>query len=539
MDRKWLIIILLSMFFSLSAREFNEDPIAQVKDITIYKYDIMRNAPFDTTKMDKYQKRLKNIIEKYAYYDYLERTGKIRDKEIILQKEQEKAVGGGLYDMYIKDPALKNVSEGELRLAYIKSGKKYVAKRILFKDILTAIKVYGLLKDFGVEKFDSLCKAYTVDRSPSGIKGEMGPIIYGRVDDRIFNKIYTMNPGEISYPFKLKTGKYIIVYLEKEENIERSPYEEFKEVMRDKLAKKKERETSKKILKIWQDALHVKINDPGFKKFMGIYLSQRKLINLDQKEKNTIVATSILGDYTIEELMKDMEKAPYPMAAANETMMRKFIGNLLVNKIIQERAKEAGVDMSPKTQHLFAVGIVYVLGKQSENQIGSFVKVSDEEIYDYYKKHKKEFYSPALVKADEINVTQEKLAQMFYNNIISGKYSFDYYFKKHAVKGRGNNNYFEDKDKDIYRKIKNYSRGAITKPIKTDKGYSIFRIQDKAPRRYFTYEHWKGKIYNQLKEEKLNNLKKEIINDFRKKYVKILDPMFVPTFESMWEGNNE
>ena len=131
MGRKWLSILLILVVFSLSGEIFNKYPIAQIKDVTIYRYDIMRNNPFDSLKMDVYQKRLKNFIKKYAYLDYMERTGKIVNKEIILQKELEKAIGGGLYDMYIKNPAQEKISEGELRLAYIKSKKRYYAKRIL------------------------------------------------------------------------------------------------------------------------------------------------------------------------------------------------------------------------------------------------------------------------------------------------------------------------------------------------------------------------------------------------------------------------
>ncbi len=529
MRRLLFVSMLVIVFISLYGNTNN--PVMKIGDLIIYEKDIIGDKPFDSTKIDIYRERMKHFIEKYAVVEYLKKEGKIPQEEELLKREWKKAVGGGLYDDYVKKPIENKHYDGKVRVAYEKSKKIYVVTKITTDDLWTALKVRGLLKCLGASKVDSIKKVYNVDKTPMGTQLKM-ELRYGRVNDNIFNTVYGLNPGDVSWPLKLKNKKYAVYYVWEIKDNNSLSYDEFKEKEENNIKRKEMAKKAKTSLNYFKKGTNVKYNDDNIDYLARLISKGKRYNNITDKEKKMIIAYSVFGPYTIGDFFEDIKSAPFPPGATNKGVLKRVINNMLIDRIIQARGKERGIDVDPETIHKYKIGVIRVLGSKIDDRLKALVKVSDEEIKEHYEKHKKEYYTPAFIKADEIGFKHKEMAEGVYKSIKTGKETFDKFFKIYAVRNRGNDNYFETQDSLIYNAIKNYKVGDITKPVKDGNQYSIFRIKDKIKRKYLTFEHWKGKIYDELKEEKKEKLKREIVSAFEKENVKFFDPVF----EKIYKG---
>ncbi|HEU4965607.1 MAG TPA: peptidylprolyl isomerase [Bacilli bacterium] len=167
------------------------------------------------------------------------------------------------------------------------------------------------------------------------------------------------------------------------------------------------------------------------------------------------------------------------------------------------------------------------------------VKITDDEIKDYYDKNKESMGEPEQVHARHILVKDEKQANDIYNQLQADPSKFEELAKQYSI---DTSNKDQGGDLDYFGKgqmVKEFEdaafaakKGDITKPVHTEFGYHIIQVLDHKEAKVPTLEEKKDEIIETLKEQKMTpyqdlinelHAKTEIqIND--KKYDTILNP---------------
>lgn len=134
-------------------------------------------------------------------------------------------------------------------------------------------------------------------------------------------------------------------------------------------------------------------------------------------------------------------------------------------------------------------------------------EVSDAEIADYYKVHKKEFWRPAQAKVREMLITDGDTAQMVYALVSEGA-RFDslarIYSQAETASRGGYVGYIKkgESDKPYERQAFRLGEGEVSRPINTPDGYWILKVEATQDAYQQTLENSISSIRSQLYREK-------------------------------------
>lgn len=159
----------------------------------------------------------------------------------------------------------------------------------------------------------------------------------------------------------------------------------------------------------------------------------------------------------------------------------------------------------------------------------SSIKVSDEELSQYYNNNKNAFIDPEKVRASHILVSDEEKANEIISEIKEGL-SFEDAAKKYSScpsNAVGGDLGFFERGK----MVPEFEDAAfaleineLSKPVKTQFGYHIIIVKEKIEEKNKSFEEVKDIIYQQLIMQKQNEIYINKSNELRKKYtIKIME----------------
>ena len=144
------------------------------------------------------------------------------------------------------------------------------------------------------------------------------------------------------------------------------------------------------------------------------------------------------------------------------------------------------------------------------------VKVTEEEIKDYYKKHKDDFTIPEMVEIMVIQTKDEKLIKNIYARIKSGE-SFSEVAKGVMFHGAVPQKIALNRLVPPVREaVEKLPPGGISGIIKYKDWFFLVKLIKRYPRRSHSFNKVKESIRKSIAQEKFNELKKDYIEKLRK-----------------------
>lgn len=406
------------------------------------------------------------------------------------------------------------VSKKEKKDYYKKNKGNYIreeqvkAREILVKDLQTAI---DLREKFIKNElfFDSVAKDTTINLSPHK-NGDLGYFRKGTYDKEIEKIAFKLKIGEISKPIKTKEG-YILLKCE-----DKKPKEEkkFKDVEGDIELRIKNEKINKyfenKIKSLMAraspiiDTQAIKENREEIGRFYNITIKRSQLEERISRlppfvrpQFETPEGKARLVDNIIQEYLMLRE------AESTKCYLRNAVFGSL-----QERLK----------------GLL--ISELRKEEVSNKVVIKEDELNKDYKTNLKDFFVPEQVKAREIVVRSQELANKVRIKLLKEKIPFDSLVKEYSVSQTkyfgGDLGYFSKDDKHKPKEVISFAfkanKGEISKPIKlNDTTFVIIKKEDHKKAHYRPFSEVKDKIERKLRKEKEDKLYQEFIADLRKK----------------------
>ena len=236
-----------------------------------------------------------------------------------------------------------------------------------------------------------------------------------------------------------------------------------------------------------------------------------------------------VGNATITQADYDREFKALPEYAqqlfADEQGKEKFLNEIINKEMLYQEALKKGLDKSPDfTKKLEEFKKVTLVTELFEKEIMTSAKVSDQEVKDYYDKHKEEFVPTTQIKASHILVKTEDEANKVLARLQKGEKFGDIAkavsIDPGSAKNGGDLGYFSKGQMvpEFERAAANLNSGEISVPVKSQFGYHIIKVTDKKKGAPIEFEKIKDMISQKLSGEKQKGAFDHYMEGLKKNY---------------------
>ncbi len=208
-----------------------------------------------------------------------------------------------------------------------------------------------------------------------------------------------------------------------------------------------------------------------------------------------------------------------------EAGKEKFLDEIVKKEILYQEALKKGIDKDPnfnrKVEEFKKLTLASAL---LEKEIMSKNKVTEQDVKDYYNKHKNDFTTTSQIRASHILVKTEAEANKVLARLKKGE-KFEEIAKKESLdtasaKNGGDIGFFSRGQlvPEFERAAAGLKVGELSGPVKTQYGYHIIKVTDKKTGPVVEFERVKDVIYQRLSGERQKEAFDNYINELRKNY---------------------
>jgi len=203
----------------------------------------------------------------------------------------------------------------------------------------------------------------------------------------------------------------------------------------------------------------------------------------------------------------------------------RFLNELVKKELLYQEALKKGLDKN--TEYLKKVEDfkkITLIGQLLEKEIESKAKVTDQDVKDYYEKHKEDFAPVSQIRMSLILVKTEEEAKKILERLNKGE-DFAKVAKKSSVdlnsaKNGGDLGYLSrgQMTSELEAVAVRLKTGEVSEPIKTQSGYQIIKVTDKKTGKVVEFERVRNFISQQLSAEKQKEVFDSYIESLKKSY---------------------
>jgi peptidyl-prolyl cis-trans isomerase C len=211
-----------------------------------------------------------------------------------------------------------------------------------------------------------------------------------------------------------------------------------------------------------------------------------------------------------------------------EKNKKKYLDDLIVEKLFYEEAVRRGIDRDKETKEVIddAKKKIIIAGL-IKTEVDNKAVVTKDEMRKFYEAHKDEFKTPAMWRASHILVNDEKEANQILDELAKGA-SFEDLARARstdATASRGGE-----------KACMNLNVGQTSGIVRIQFGYHIIKLTDKREAGIQSFEEAAPAIENELKRRKRSELFNNLVLSLKDKYgVEIKEDIF-ESLEKPGEG---
>lgn len=248
-----------------------------------------------------------------------------------------------------------------------------------------------------------------------------------------------------------------------------------------------------------------------------------------------------IQDY--KEALKQLPPQVQWAVKSDKELQAKFLDNLVTKAILIETAKKSGIEEDEEMKmEIEEFRESLLLNRYLDARLGG-VKVTDEEVKDYYGRHKEEFTTPKQVRARHILVKTRKEAQEMERRLKEGE-DFAELAKKHstdhttAAKG-GELGFFSygDMVKPFSEAAFSLKPGEISPVVETPFGFHIIQVEEVKPAQQKSFQEVKKSIKTKLLREKQQKAFDQLVARLKKEWKVETHPELLQ--KAFSEGSNK
>ncbi len=428
-----------------------------------------------------------------------------------------KYVSSKLQDMFVRDALYKKeikdkvkITDQELLQGYMKYNTKLEVNYIFSPKLDEIEKLYHLLK-IGVS-FDSLL-ATRPEASEQIKPREIG---YGQMDVRIEDSLYALKVGQFTEPAYAEEGWYIFKLVNRTQQVFAGSREDAIKTVKETIEARKEEVLYKKYFDKFFKDRKVEANAHLFRslarKISFIFTEKKKDLRIKDEDPVYLDVNDVLN--IEKEFGPDSIKMNYIEFDNNPKTLKEFIEDLSWEDLSSVKTdtlsimRLLNIETRTNIEHTLLAreglkeGMQYLPSVQSDlnewrenylaqilrNKFLDSAKVSNQELYNYYKQYNHDNFYPEEVNIVEVynDSTQviEKVLKELKKGVDIKKLAFRYTQRNWAKPDSGEYGYFPITiHGEIGRIASSMKVGDIYGPLKIGKGYSIFKLIGKRPAR--------------------------------------------------------
>ncbi len=421
-----------------------------------------------------------------------------------------KYVSSKLEDMFVRDALYKReikdkvkISDQELLQGFMKYNTKLEVNYIFAASLDEINKLYHLLK-VGVP-FDSLL--YTRPEAAEQVKPrEIG---FGQMDAVVEDSLYALKVGQFTEPVYSEEGWYIFKLKNKVRQVMAGSHEDAVKTVKTTIEARKEeklykayfdkffkdkkieanahllRNLARKIAYIFtvkKNAFKIKDGDP-------VYLDVKDVEEIEKQFGPDSIKMSYIeldkNPKSLKEFIQDLSWEDFSSVKTDTLSIMRLLNietrtNIEHELIAREGIKE-GLQYLPSVQNDLSEWRGNYLAQILRSKFLDSAKISNDELYNYYRKYNHDNFYPEEVNIVEIYTDSAQVVERVLKGLKNGadikKLAFRYTQRNWAKQDSGEFGYFPiTLHGEIGKIAASMKVGDVFGPLKIGKGYSIFKL---------------------------------------------------------------
>lgn len=549
---KLLLTLSLFIFIGLNiySQSFDNKPVARVGNLTISDEEFLQRYEMtpgpnrhrkSTVESSKIEFLFSLIAEKLWALEALDRKLDTTEVMKFTTKSFEKMfVRDVLFQKEIKDKI--SITNEEIFDGLIKNNLTLYVKFLFSEDEEEINFLYKLLKE-GVA-FDSiLAESPEKEEQPEPIEVKFGQMAKN-VEDSLFN----LSLGQVTSPILTPDGWYIFKLENKSESLLPSETDkaDIEKKVRDIIEARKLIDRQKQFYVEFFKDKKVDVNPVLFEslaqKISNIFeykknnfeLKENNLINLDVydllkmeeefgQDSLKMVFINIDNNYiSLEDYLRSLLFDGYNSTDYKINLIRASLDNktrrFVEHELLYREGLKRNYNQLPEVQKEVKTWRENYLFQMLKDQFRDSAEVTDQEVYELYKKQNQPETYPMLVNIIEILTDSIEIIDRIYNELNNGadfkSLAQKYNKREWTKKNNGEYGIFPvTQHGEIGRIASTMEVNDIYGPLKLDEGYSIFKLISKEDEKIVPPQPFE-KVKNQYKQDLLYQKLWKKITDF-------------------------
>jgi parvulin-like peptidyl-prolyl isomerase len=478
------------------------------------------------------------ILAEEAYHRKLTENEKFKTYSAEMEKE---AIVEALFEEEVASKI--QISDAEVKRAFILSQSELDVQVLSFesmeqawaakKQIDAGKSLHQVKREFQTDAFLSADSVLTMT------------VKWGESHPNIEEAAFQLQPNQVSDPVEADGISFIIKLINKRTNVLLTEADYFKEApsIRDKIKERKRTEMFTDFMRSLMADKQVKVSHEIFnfvagelEKFypiedssttseniqssMELSLDSLKSESLADHLNDTFARFNNGSIWTVGDFIKKLSVSPFRLSYKSRKLFRNSLSHVIRRMIefesLAKKGREAGLQNSHYVRYQKKMWDDAYLAQQLRQEIVDTIRVSDEEVRNFYDLHKNNYMGPEMINLQEILVDDEALAHQIFQRIKSGedigKLAQKYNKREISLKTNGAMGYFSTTALgEIGKAARKLKIGETGGPVKTEKNqFSIFRVLDKKEAGPLPLEQ----VRDGVKRDALTDKRMQVIDQF-------------------------
>ncbi len=246
-----------------------------------------------------------------------------------------------------------------------------------------------------------------------------------------------------------------------------------------------------------------------------------------------IIATVSSKDITAGEFKSKISQMPAYYQKVVDKDRKRYLDEMILEMLLYEEAIRKGVDKDKDVKEvLIEAKKKVVTAKFVKNMVDDKVRITEEEMKNFYESNKNEFRTQPMWRASHILVANEREARDIQAELAKGA-DFAELAKTHSIDATasrgGDVGYFRSGQliPDFEKECLKLEVGQVSDVVHTQFGYHIIKMTDKKEAAVKSFQDARRDIESELKRRKRSELFNELVSNLKGKYsVKIKEDVF-------------
>ena len=391
------------------------------EDLMKYEEEIQQVHRSEKKGYERHLDHLSSLVDEYLMVIRAEDQG--LDKAPELQVNLDRVEHVAMIEAYLHETVGQDIpiSEEELRENFNSHPARYAVRgaHILVSSEDLADSLYALISS-GKRSFEELARAYSQDEKTAINGGDFGGYYaYDRVSDKVYQKVFSVEVGETSKPFRSPQGWEITKVLDRK----LVPFEKYRTVILRATMMKKFNALKKSHIDSLQFRLNLKVNPQLLTRFVSLWNDNIGSPNLKPEEFSQPMYTFDGGEISAENVMyllqnTNLGQSKIDSALVESRVREKGAPDLLLGHEARKQnydKKQIVLDKVRKARHKALLQSFW------KNNVLKEIIPSEDDAREYYENHPERFKKPAETVVQEILVASRIEAEGLIKLIRSGE----------------------------------------------------------------------------------------------------------------------